>query len=134
MSIKWTISHADRLVEIALAGAFEAGDVERYLAEVADAGGMPYRKIIDLTFAPGDIRLEELKAMMRCTEKYAEVYTLGAVAIIVDCDLSEDTSTFYGERTKVERPFRIFRQKSEALAWLGLPERQDDAVMAQASL
>ena len=121
MPLEWTINHPHRLVTVTVAGVTDPADVEHYLAEIAAAGGMPYRKIIDLTFAPGEARLADLKVMMRTTEHYAKTYTLGALAIVVDSDLSEDTSTVYGERTRVERSFRIFREKSEALAWLGQP-------------
>jgi hypothetical protein len=133
MSLKWTISHADRLVEATFAGALQPGEVERYLAEVAAAGGMPYRKIIDLTFAPSEVPLVELKAMIRCVEQYAKIYTLGPIAIVVDCDWSEDASALFGQRTNGARPFRIFRKMPEAMAWLSIRNAEPDAVMMQAS-
>jgi hypothetical protein len=120
MSIKWTISHADRLVETTFTGTLQPGELERYLAEVAAAGGMPYRKIIDLMFALNEVRLVELKAMVQCVEQYAKIYTLGPIAIVVDCDWSEEASTLFGQRTNGVRPFHIFRKMSEATAWLSI--------------
>ena len=84
MPLEWTINHPHRLVTVTVAGVTDPADVEHYLAEIAAAGGMPYRKIIDLTFAPGEARLADLKVMMRTTEHYAKTYTLGALAIVVD--------------------------------------------------
>lgn len=133
MSIKWTISHPDRLVTAALAGALEPGDVEGYLADVAAAGAMPYGKIIDLTFAPVELPLADLKAMMRASEQYAKGHALGPMAIVVDCDVTEEMSAFFGARTRLDRPFRIFRKMQEAEVWLAHPECRGDAAVVQVS-
>lgn len=118
MTVTWTISHSDRLVTTTLAGTVAPVDLERYLADVAAAGGMTYRKVIDLTLTRGDLRLAELKAMMRSTEQYAKAYVLGAVAIIVASDFSEDAAALYAKRTHAERPYRIVHDLAEAMAWL----------------
>ena len=49
MPIQWTISHPTRLVVAVARGDLRLADIEGYLDGIVVAGGLPYRKIFDMT-------------------------------------------------------------------------------------
>lgn len=124
MPIQWTVSHPERLVIATVSGEAHREDFDRYLAEVNDAGAMPYRKILNLTFAPLAVRAADIRALGRSVYDYALMAgRLGPFAIVVDADSTHDASAMFGETARVDRPFAIFRTLAQARAWLDALEQ-----------
>jgi hypothetical protein len=122
MPIQWTVSHPERLVTAKVSGEVGRAEFDRYFAELAQAGVMPYRKILDLTFAPLAMSAADVKALGRSIDTYAQAGRLGALAIVVDAEATHDASAIFGESTRAERPFGIFRSLSVARTWLDQSE------------
>ncbi|MBX3503825.1 MAG: hypothetical protein KF889_30650 [Alphaproteobacteria bacterium] len=118
MPIRWTASPAERLVTAAVSGEATREEFERYLAEVHAAGAMPFRKILDLSFAPMSLRAADIKALGRVMAEYAKDGPLGPLAIVVDADSTREASALYGQAASVDRPFAIFGRPAEAREWL----------------
>jgi hypothetical protein len=118
MPIRWTLSTAEHLVFAKVTGEVGRAEFEVYLTEVAAAGGMPYRKILDLTFAPLALSAGDVKAIGKIVGDYARNGPIGAFAIVVDADATREASAIFGETARVDRPFAIFDKLVEARAWL----------------
>jgi hypothetical protein len=53
MPVHWTISHPSRLVVAVTKGDVTLADMEKYFAGVTAEDAMSYRKIFEITHAPG---------------------------------------------------------------------------------
>ncbi|MBV9832832.1 MAG: hypothetical protein JO055_00410 [Alphaproteobacteria bacterium] len=118
MPIRWTLSHAEHLVLSKVTGEVGRAEFEGYLGEIAAAGAMPYRKILDLTFAPLGLSAADVKVLGKVVSDYAKSGRIGAFAIVVDADATREASAIFGENAQVDRPFAIFDKMAEARAWL----------------
>ena len=118
MPIRWTVSRADRLVIATVSGEAGREDFARYLAEIDAAGAMPYRKILDLSFAPLAMNAADIKALGRIVDGYGRAGPLGPLAIVANVEAMQYASTVFGESSRADRPFAIFRKLAEAQEWL----------------
>jgi hypothetical protein len=127
MPIRWTLSPAENLVFAKVTGEVGRAEFEVYLAEVAAAGGMPFRKILDMSFAPLALSAGDVKAIAKVVGEYARSGPIGAFAIVVDADATREASAIFGETARVDRPFAIFDKLAEARAWLDRIDRPPNA-------
>jgi hypothetical protein len=118
MPVNWSISHKDQIVLAAAEGEVSVEDLERYVSEMADAGGLPYRKLFDLTYvASGGLRLAELRAFSRKVVALAKDGPIGPIAIVVGSELEQELAEMFG-KVDAGRPLAIFSDVSKARAWL----------------
>lgn len=118
MPVTWSISHEDRLVLAAVSGEASIQDLEQYMAAVTAAGGMPYRKLFDATYAaPGSLRLSELRAFSKAIVAYAQKGVVGPLAIVVGTDLEREMAELFGQ-ADAGRALAIFSDVPTARQWL----------------
>jgi hypothetical protein len=118
MPLTWSISHEDRLVSAAVSGEASGQDLQQYMAAVVAAGGMPYRKLFDATYAaPGSLRLSELRAFAKTIVAYAKEGAVGPLAIVVGSDLEREMAELFGQ-ADAGRALGIFSDVVEARQWL----------------
>jgi hypothetical protein len=118
MPIRWTLSPAEHLVIAKVTGEAGRAEFERYLAKVAAAGAMSYRKILDLSFAQLALSAGDVKAIAKIVGDHAKTGPIGAFAIVVDADATREASAIFGETARIDRPFAVFGKLAEARAWL----------------
>ena len=119
MPVTWSISHAERLV-VAVAGEETTRqDVERYWAEIAAAGGMPYAKLFDAKHAIGSFDMADLRSLGKTMTDYARQGPVGPIAIVVGGEAELEMAKVFGEAAgNIDRAFRIFGEVPEARQWL----------------
>jgi hypothetical protein len=117
MPIHLAISHDERLV-VATVAEVGPEDLDRYFADLAAAGAMAYRKLIDLTASQIARESVDLRAMAQRVNAYAQTGALGAIAVVVGDEVGELASGIYEQRIKADRPFRVCRDLDEARRWL----------------
>jgi len=116
--VKWSISHEDRLVLASAEGEATLADLEQYMSAVEAAGGMPYRKLFDVTYvAPGALRLSELRAFAGKVIALAKAGPLGPIAIVVGSELEQEMAEAFG-KVDAGRPLAIFSDTAKARQWL----------------
>jgi hypothetical protein len=118
MPVKWSISHENRMVLATADGEASLEDLEQYIVEMAAAGGLPYRKLFDMTYIePGTFRLAELRAFSRKVLALAKEGPIGPIAIVVGSDLEQEMAELFGQ-ADAGRPLAVFRDVSKAREWL----------------
>lgn len=118
MPVKWSISHEDRIVLASAEGEATVTDLDQYLSAVVAAGGLPYRKLFDLTYvASGGLRVAELRAFSRNILALAKEGPIGPLAIVVGSELEQELAEIFGQ-VDAGRPLAIFRDVATAREWL----------------
>jgi hypothetical protein len=118
VTVTWSISHEDRLVLTTVSGEASNEDLQRYMTDVAAAGGMPYRKLFDATYvAPGSLRLGEVRAFARAIVAYGKTGPIGPLAIVVGSELERELAELFGQ-ADAGRALGIFSDAAQARHWL----------------
>lgn len=118
MPVTWSICHEDRIVLADAQGDVTVEEVHQYLSAVAAAGGMPYRKVFNTTYAlPGALRFAELRALSKGVVDIAKGGPIGPIAIVVGSELEHELAEMYGE-TRAGRALAIFSDVAKARQWL----------------
>jgi hypothetical protein len=119
MPVHWNIDHGARRVEAFVEEGLCAADVLGYLENIAEAGAMPYAKLFDVTTAKGTMAVDELKAIGAWVRNYAIQGRgpVGPLAIAVSSANHLEAAHFADAAGSI-RSLRIFRDKTEAAAWL----------------
>lgn len=55
MPIRWTVNHAERLVDVVLDGEISKDDATQFFDAIEAADAIPYRKFVDATNTPAKI-------------------------------------------------------------------------------
>jgi len=118
MSITWTISHPLRLVIATGKGEATSADFLFYFDEIAKAGAIPYRKLLDLTNVGIPMPQADIRRVGRRSENLADKKLVGPSAIVVTSDAFANLVKIFDAATKAERPLKIFRDLRAARAWL----------------
>jgi hypothetical protein len=120
-TITHSISHEEKLVFIQVQREALIGDVQDVFLAIRAAGALPYRKLIDLTFAPLTLGLQGIRAVKALSEDAGGAgrkALRGPVAIVVASELAGEMVDLFHEPVRLERPFRVFRDLDEARRWL----------------
>jgi hypothetical protein len=118
MPVKWSISHEDRIVLASAEGEASVEDLDQYFSAMAAAGGMPYRKLFDLTYVvSGGLRLAELRAFSKQVIGLAKEGPIGPIAIVVGSELEQELAEVFG-KVDAGRPLAIFSDVAAAREWL----------------
>ena len=120
MPLTWTVSHADRLVFASGRGVVALDDFTTYLRALIDAKAMTYGKLVDLSYTELQLRAPDVRVMAAYVNTYAAAgAVVGPLAIVVDAEVSAETSRLFDVRTSgVDRPLRVFTHAPEARQWL----------------
>ena len=118
MPVKWSINHEERLVLASAEGEASFADLKEYVSGMVAAGGLPYRKLFDVTYvAPGALRLAELRALSKNVLELAKAGPVGPIAIVVGSELEREMAEAFGE-VDAGRPLAIFSDTAKARQWL----------------
>ena len=118
MPVKWSICHEDRIVLASADGEVSVTDLDHYLSAVVAAGGLPYRKLFDLTYVvSGGLRLAELRAFSKTVLSLAKDGPIGPIAIVVGSELEQELAEAFG-KVDAGRPLAIFTDVATARDWL----------------
>ena len=118
MPVKWSINHEEQLVLASAEGEASLADLEEYISGMIAAGGLPYRKLFDVTYlAPGALRLAELRAFSKQVLELARGRPIGPIAIVVGSELEQEMAEAFG-RVDAGRPLAIFSDTANARHWL----------------
>ena len=118
MPLKWTISHADKMVEATASGHVSLQDIERYLDDVMVSGALPYRKLFDASqavSAPVDGEIMLLGARLSA---YTGLGPLGPIAIVAPTITIRQQVQLFATLAPANRPLKIFQAVEVARKWL----------------
>ncbi|MBV8393964.1 MAG: STAS/SEC14 domain-containing protein [Alphaproteobacteria bacterium] len=126
MTIRWTISHDERLVVATCEGEVSRADYESYLDDVVVKGAMSYAKVFDMAdglpvFAADDPEMMQLAARIQAYANQSSE-PMGALAIVAATDRQVDFARMYSALATARRPIKIFGTQQAALAWLAKPK------------
>ena len=123
MPIRWTVNHAERLVDLALDGEVSQEDATQFFDAIEAAGAIPYRKFVDATNTPAKI---DEKILARATQgTHTHAHTLTYPDNTVNCMGAFPTILFrivFGGWKGCERRFldlwsRLGRRLCSCRAW-----------------
>jgi hypothetical protein len=118
MALKWSISHADRLVVVVATEKVRPDEAQSALTAFAAEGALPYRKLIDARFASHDPTGADIRWLSGAAVSASKNVALGAVAFVSDLEFATDIVEHFKRRMAVERPLRVFRDVASARRWL----------------
>ncbi len=117
MTLTWTVDHARRLTVVTASGPVNAADIERWIADRAQAGATGYRAIFDASAAEVDLHSAEMLAFSRiASERKPEDFD-GALALVASSEAEREVGAHFARRTNSERPCRVFSSVEAAHAW-----------------
>jgi hypothetical protein len=107
---KWLYSRATGLVTF-----------DDFVAHMRAEFGRPsasYPEIFDCTGATTDLTAADIRLLVKSREHIANVQEAGPVAIVAPTDLFFGLFRIFDLMTEAIRPIRIFRNSTDAEAWL----------------
>ena len=128
MPLHWTVSHPRRLVIALARGRLGFDEVDGYLAALARERALGYRKIFDITHAPGSLTPDTISALAQRVQGLGERATPGPLAIVAASDESYRQARQVAAEAVARRPLTLFREMHAARRWLdgaALPEARD---------
>jgi hypothetical protein len=120
-TLTYSISHEEKLVFIQVQSEVVPAEVQSALFAIRAAGALPYRKLIDLSFAPLTQRIAGIRAIRALSQNAGGAgkdAARGPVAILVGSEPAAEMVEMFDETMHVDRPLRIFRDLDEARRWL----------------
>lgn len=118
MAIDWTISHAEKLVLATVPAGAKRSDYVTFLAGVADANAVGYRKIVDIRFATLEFKIADVRAYGQIVMTWGKDSKPGPTALIVNSEISSDFAELFRQYARADRPVRVFTDIEPARAWL----------------
>ena len=118
MPIHLEVYHPDRIVVGVARGEITLGEFGGFVRDLAQAGVMHYRKIIDVTAAKSSsVGRDELLAADVQLRSLTKDRPRGPLALVCDPNRGELAQTFKALSAD-DRPVEVFRSLREARAWL----------------
>lgn len=126
MTIHWTISHENRLVEATCEGDLMRADFEVYLDDLVVKGAMPYAKIFDMAgslpaFSPDDPEMMQIGARIQAYANHT-AEGMGPLAIVAVTDRQIDFARMYSALATGRHLIKIVGTHGAARAWLAKPK------------
>ena len=118
MPVLWTVFHATREVVISVDGAVHLKDMEECAEGIMTPATRSYRKLVDLAKGRLALSREDIAALARYVHALGGPGPMGAVAITVGSDESEQQTRHFESLSAVDRPLKIFRDLQVARDWL----------------
>src|SRR5262249_16797664 len=105
MPVLWTVSQSTRLVMVTVKGVIRLKDVEDYLERVMGPATMSFHKLVDLSESFVLLSQQDLAGLAERVRDYARSGPLGALAVVVTSDGTEQIIQQFGSLTGAERPW-----------------------------
>lgn len=118
MGVTWSISHDDKLVVVQVEGEVKLEEAATCFQALIAGNAIPYRKLLDLSFAPLSQGRAGINAVGERARAVAATMAMGPVAVLVASELGEEMVQTFEQRVQLKRPLRIFRDIKAARAWL----------------
>ena len=117
MPIRWTVNHAERLVDAVLDGEITKDDATQFFDAIEAADAIPYRKFVDATNTPAKI---DEKILAIVGDRMARNRSRSPIAVVVPATGPVDglarlfllVAEADGDRS------RVFRDAAAARQWL----------------
>lgn len=117
MPIRWTVNHAERLVDLVLDGEVSQEDATQFFDAIEAADAIPYRKFVDATNTPAKI---DEKILAIVASRMARNQSRSPIAVVVPATGPVDglarlfllIAEADGDRS------RVFRDAVAARQWL----------------
>jgi hypothetical protein len=116
--VKWSIVSDDQFVEIHVWPDVKLEEIRDCFAAIIGEGALPFRKLVDLSFAPLALGTSGIRAIGERARELAKTVPLGPVAVVVTSELAEEVVAVFNRQVALERPLRVFRDVGAARAWL----------------
>jgi hypothetical protein len=120
-TLTYSISHEEKFVFLQVQSEVVLAEVQSALFAIRAAGALPYRKLIDLSFAPLTQKIPGIRAIRALSQNAGGAgkdAARGPVAIVVGSELAAEMVEMFNETMHVDRPLCIFRDLDEARRWL----------------
>lgn len=118
MPITLQISHPDRMLIGILRGTITPEDLDGFVAEIAAAKALRYRKIIDVMGASSGLTAEGLASFReRIRQMALPPKERGPIALIADKELA-GLARLFAQLMGDERPVEVFASIHAARRWL----------------
>jgi len=118
MPIKWTISHPDRMVTVAVDGEITLSQAEEYLDAVVVADAMAYAKLLDCTTMVTYVDDDEMMRLGARMRAYSSILKGGPLVFVVTTPEIHDYVRRYINLASADRPVKIVKTVDQARAWL----------------
>jgi hypothetical protein len=118
MNLKWTISHDKKLVVVVVRGEVRPEDLRAMFTTLAAEGALPYRKLLDATFAPLTLSVAVIRTLSQVAGAIAPGVRRGPVAFVASSDVADEMIQIFDRKLSIDRPLRIFRDTRAARRWL----------------
>ena len=118
MPVVWNVFHPTREVVISVTGVVLLKEMEECVDGILTPATRSYRKLVDLVEGRLALSREDIAALAKHVRERSESRQMGAVAIAVGSDESEQQIRLFDSLSAAERPLEIFRELQAARAWL----------------
>jgi hypothetical protein len=118
MKLTWTISHDEKLVVVHIRGQLEPEELRSLFEAMTAEGALPYRKLVDVSFAPLTIGIAGLKRMSELAAVAMHDVQRGPVAFVASSEVAHEMIRIFDYKLSIDRPLRIFNDTRSAMQWL----------------
>jgi len=133
MPVNVTILPRLRLVIAEAKGRCDRADVERYFADVRDAGAGAFGKLFDISEADLQITLHDVGDFLKFTKSNIQSGQAGPLAFVVADEAGRALALPFLSIPGVERAGEIFEDRAQARRWLDRKLAEHAMKMARAA-
>jgi hypothetical protein len=128
MPITHAIDHAHRRMDTRATGTVTYPEVVAHLAAERDAGGLPYRELIDLTHGELAFSAAEIRRLVEDLRRLGRGRSLGPTAVVVGSEFTYGMLRMLEALVEDVCLVRPFRDRGEAEGWLAAVPEEDAAL------
>jgi hypothetical protein len=118
MKLTWTIAHDKKLVVVHIKSQLDPEEVRSLYAAIAAEGALPYRKLVDASFAPLTINVAAIGTISQLARAVEPDVRRGPVAFVANSEIAQEMIQIFDHKMSIDRPLRIFRDTKSAMRWL----------------
>jgi hypothetical protein len=118
MKLTWTIAHDKKLVVLHIRSQLDPEEVRSLYAVLAAEGALPYRKLVDASFAPLTINVAGIGTISQLARAVAPDVPRGPVAFVANSEIAQEMIQIFDHKMSIDRALRIFRDTESAMRWL----------------
>jgi len=118
MKLTWSIAHDKKLVVVHIRSQLDPEEVRSLYAVLAAEGALPYRKLVDASFAPLTINVAAIGTISQLARAVAPDVPRGPVAFVANSEVAHEMIQIFDHKMSIDRPLRIFRDTTSAMRWL----------------
>ena len=118
MPVVWNVFHSTREVVISVTGSVLLKEMEECVDGILTPATRSYRKLVNLVEGRLALAREDIAALAEYVRERRGPGPMGAVAIAVGSDESEQQFRLFDSLSVADRPLEIFRELQAARVWL----------------